>query len=240
MSDSLNDDLLQQFMHTFYGYGDYDAPFWFVGMEERGRGTVAGVNRRLRRWKERGKRELEDLAQWHLAEGPHRRFSGRPALQPTWNRLMRILLTAKGEDVTLSALRRYQKERLGRADGESCLVELFPLPAKSTGSWLYGEHSDLPELANRKRYRQALAPERARHLRSRLLVHRPQAVIFYSTNARYRRWWEKIARTDFERVGEPAFYLGDDGDTQFVICRHPVAVGIRNEYFHRIGRVLGG
>ena len=243
MTGSLDDHLLQQFMHTFYGYGNYDAPFWFVGMEEGGRDTVPYINRRLRLWAERGKRELEDLAEWHLAEGPHRHFTGRPPLQPTWNRLMRILLTAKGESPTISALRTYQKEKLGRTGGESCLVELFPLPAKSTGSWFYGEHSRLPQLANRKRYRQALAPQRVRHLRSRLLVHRPQHVIFYSTNARYRRWWQKIARTDFQQISDkpgddPPLYQGHDGHTTFIICRHPVSVGITNDYFHRIGRIL--
>mgnify|MGYP001055394724 CR=1 FL=1 len=238
MPEPLNDDLLQQFMHTFYGYGDYDAPFWFVGMEEGGSRNAADVNHRLRLWQERGKRELEDLAEWHLAEGPHRHFTGRPPLQRTWKQLMRILLTAKGQPTDLDALRSYQKNQLGRVGGESCLVELFPLPSPSTGHWLYGDHSALPELRSRKRYRQALAPERIRHLHARILVHRPRAVIFYSTNARYRRWWQQVARADFEQAGEEPLYRARDGTTQFIICKHPVAFGVSNEYFQRIGRMV--
>lgn len=235
----LDDDLLEAFIHTFYGHGDYDAPFWFVGMEEGlGRGGVDEVRRRLQTWKERGKRELEDLAEWHLAAGYDRFFTGRASLQPTWNPLMRILLSAEGESITLAVLRNYQKERLGRYGGESCLLELFPLPSPSTGHWLYGKHSHLPELAGRERYYETIAPERVRHLHSRILVHRPRAVIFYSTNARYRRWWKKIARTEFEQVGKQPLYRGKKGTTHFIICRHPVSHGIRNDYFHQIGKLL--
>ena len=76
-------------------------------------------------------------------------FTGRAPLQPTWNGLMRILLSAKGEPATRAPFRPYQTERVGRYGGESCLVELFPLPSPSTSEWLYGEHSTLPELRNR-------------------------------------------------------------------------------------------
>ncbi len=38
MSGSLifNDQLLQNFMQRFYGYGTYAGDYWFVGMEEGG------------------------------------------------------------------------------------------------------------------------------------------------------------------------------------------------------------
>ena len=32
----LNDELLEDFMRRFYGYGTFHAPIWFVGMEEGG------------------------------------------------------------------------------------------------------------------------------------------------------------------------------------------------------------
>ena len=31
---NLNDELLQHFMTTFYGSGNYSGDYWFVGMEE--------------------------------------------------------------------------------------------------------------------------------------------------------------------------------------------------------------
>lgn len=237
MTDTLKDDLLHEFMHGFYGYGDYNAPYWFVGIEEGGARTVEGVNRRLRLWKERGKRELEDLAEWHLANGPHRHFSGRVALQRTWNRLMRILLCATDRNLSLSVLREYQKERLGRIGGETALVELLPLPSPSTSHWLYAEHSTLAELVDRQTYHQQIAPGRAARLRARILVHRPKAVVFYSASSTYRRWWEKIARADFEQVDD-AMYRASQNSTDFVICKHPVAHGVSNDYFHRVGKLL--
>jgi len=30
----LNDTLLREYIGVFYGYGRWDAPFWFIGMEE--------------------------------------------------------------------------------------------------------------------------------------------------------------------------------------------------------------
>ncbi len=32
----LDELLLEEFIHTFFGYGDYQAEYWFVGMGESG------------------------------------------------------------------------------------------------------------------------------------------------------------------------------------------------------------
>ena len=34
--DHFDDTLLADFAQTFYGYGDYNGDYWFVGMEEGG------------------------------------------------------------------------------------------------------------------------------------------------------------------------------------------------------------
>jgi hypothetical protein len=36
----LDDTLLARYAETFCGYGRYDAPYWFVGLEEGSDGTV--------------------------------------------------------------------------------------------------------------------------------------------------------------------------------------------------------
>ncbi len=36
MNTMLDDHLLQDFIDGFYGYGNYNAPYWFVGMEGGG------------------------------------------------------------------------------------------------------------------------------------------------------------------------------------------------------------
>jgi hypothetical protein len=39
---------LNDFMHRFYGYGSWDAPLWFVGMEEGGGSTIDEIELRLK------------------------------------------------------------------------------------------------------------------------------------------------------------------------------------------------
>lgn len=56
-----DDELLLAYMDGFYGYGNYQAPYWFVGMEEGGGDSSADVSSRLKIWNERGRQELEDL-----------------------------------------------------------------------------------------------------------------------------------------------------------------------------------
>lgn len=63
---TLNDDDLRQFMQTFYGYGNLDGRFWFIGMEEGGGNSLEEMQARLKAWKQLGKPELADLRDFHL------------------------------------------------------------------------------------------------------------------------------------------------------------------------------
>ena len=60
-----NETLLSEYMEQCFGYGNLDGDYWFVGMEEGGGNSFEEVNRRIRSWAERGKRELEDLFEYH-------------------------------------------------------------------------------------------------------------------------------------------------------------------------------
>jgi len=43
----LDETLLAEFIRTFYGYGDYQGPYWCGGMEEGGGNTLADIRRRI-------------------------------------------------------------------------------------------------------------------------------------------------------------------------------------------------
>ena len=43
----LNDRLLNDFISSFFGYGNYRGDCWFIGMEEGGGGTLDEVSRRF-------------------------------------------------------------------------------------------------------------------------------------------------------------------------------------------------
>jgi hypothetical protein len=235
MSEYLDNLLLHDFARTFYGYGRWNAPIWFVGMEEGGGNSVQVIQRRLDDWAARGREELQDLPDTGKAMGDTCWFIERPKLQRTWSILIRIAMVIDGREPTTAAIREYQKCHLGRHDGENCLVELLPLPSPSTQHWFYAAASLLPYLESRQKYCDELIPTRIAHLRQRLDTHKPRAVIFYGTA--YSPHWQQIANVDFEsRVGTG---YGYSEHTVFAITRHPAAKGVTTAYFQQVGKQIG-
>jgi len=45
------------------------------------------------------------------------------------------MLAVRNEPADNDAIRAYQRDRLGRSDGESLLLELMPLPARNIAHW---------------------------------------------------------------------------------------------------------
>lgn len=237
---TLDDDLLNAFMETFYGFGTYEGAYWFVGMEEGGGNSIERIAERFDIWDARGRLELEDLVEHATAHDSLQYFGDAPKLQPTWNKLVRILLSAEGHNIKRKRVRRYQGQSLGRTDGNNCLLELLPLQAPSTGHWPYADHTGIDFLVDRETYRSRLAPQRANHIRQRASRYRPAAVVFYSMNSSYRRWWRYIAQVEFTetQVADHRVFIGQDDDTVYAITQHPVAVGVPNAYFHEVGTLI--
>lgn len=235
MAEQFNDQLLDEFVHNFYGYGTYSGQFWFIGMEEGGGDSFSEVTRRLETWASRGKREIDDVAEYLTASGIMHLHNDRPKLQSTWNGLIRILLSSDGRTPTTEQVREYQRTSLGRLTGNTYLAELFPLPSPSLGGWLYAEHSTLPYLASRTVYRQTCLTFRSAHFRKRICQHQPAVVVFYGLS--YRKYWRAIAGVDL--LPEPdGVYAGRDDATLFILARHPADRRATNEYFNQIGRII--
>ncbi len=235
MTELFDDQLLGEFVQNFYGYGNYRGQFWFIGMEEGGGNSFPEINARLTAWENRGRNELEDVAEYHNDIGVMDWFNDKPRLQPTWNKLIRILLSSSGQIPTTEQVRKYQQTLLGRPDGNTCLLELLPLPSPSIGQWLYAKHSKLPHLKNRETYRQECIASRITHLQGRINQYQPKGVIFYSLS--YQEYWKKIADVYFYEDSE-RIYFGRNESTLFVITKHPAAKGITSEYFHQVGQLI--
>lgn len=168
MLQMFDDALLSDFARLHYGYGDFRGDFWFVGMEEGGGDSFEDIERRLQTWRKRGGLELDDVAEYHKEMGITHLFRERPRIQTTWGGLIRILMATKGRTPSTDDIREYQRDCLGRTVGETCLLELLPLPSPSTKHWFYGEHSRLPYLVNRDAYREAFIRRRIGHLQGRM------------------------------------------------------------------------
>lgn len=236
MAETFNDKQLHEFAQTFYGYGNYHSDYWFVGMEEGGGDSFQDVATRLDAWCKRGEHELEDMVEYHAAIGVKCFFDKHPKLQSTWSKLIRIVLSIKGQKAKTPQVREYQRQLLGRSNGETCLIELLPLPSPATNKWLYAQHSQLPHLASREAYSQHYLPLRTAHLKQRIHEYKPKGVVFYSFS--YRRHWQEIADVPLSLVASNNVYVGHNGESIFIVTKHPVAHGVTNDYFHKVGQII--
>ncbi len=231
----LDDTLLQAYMEGFYGFGNYAGPYWFVGMEEGGGADAGYVTNKITAWQDHGRHELEGFGEEYTWD---RWFGPQARLQSTWSRLIRLLLGAENRPADREAVRTYQRLNLGRRGGETCLLELLPLPSPSTGQWLYGQHSRLPALANRESYIQGWSPQRAAHIRQRIAEYGPRAVVFYSSSPHYVYWWKQIAGVPFIPTTLDGCQIARNGATVFAIVKHPVAHGLSNAYWATAGQLI--
>ena len=170
----LNQTLLEAFCTGFYGYGPAHANHWFVSMEEGGGKTEEEIQARLDAWDSRGRRELEEIDQFHRAIGKDKWFTDDPPVQPTWKRAILMVLTIEGRVADLEAIRAYQRDRLAREGGETRLSRLFPLPSKSIDHWNYELWSGARTFSDRESYKERFESLRIDHLRKAILENAPR------------------------------------------------------------------
>lgn len=246
----LNTRLLEAFIDRFYGYGNYDAKYWFVGMEEAiGKSNLQEIKKKIKKrlkvWKKRGRKELEDVQGFHLALKPEdkhfkKRNNHKVALQPTWKNLIRVLYAVEGKKPNHDGMREYQASRLGRKKGDSCLVELLPLPlpARNKGHFPYNKLSRISWLENRGVYEKYVRPNRINHLKRKIEKHKPKAVVLYGKD----NWehYQEIAGVEFrsKEIDGIEVKYGKSKHTFFVLTLHPTAPGVTNDYFYKVGRLI--
>lgn len=235
----MNDNLLMQYMSCFMGYGNLNGDYWMIGMEEGGGDTAEEIERRVAIWEESSHNQLEDLKHYHDKIGVTQWFGSRAKLQPTWNKLIRIIYGIKGFSPQTDDIREYQRTQLGRFNGETCLAELMPLPSPSSNHWLYPEISALPELKSRKSYLRHWGPVRLKILSRLIARHQPKHVVCYGMGY-YRDWWSQLMPANHKAISIDGVkaYLGEKDGTTFAVSPHPVAPGVRNTFFHGLGRAM--
>jgi len=232
----LDDKLLLEFANGFYGYGNYQASCWFLGMEEGGGNSVDEINGRFSIWKMRGGMELEDIAEYHDAIGIHEYFNENPKIQNTWGKQIRFLLGVNNKPVTTEIVRNYQRDWWGRRNGDSCVFELFPLPSPGTSSWIYGEGSALEILKDRETYRETFLSKRVNHIQNNIDKYQPKIICAFGVT--YLRYWEALINGKFSENKEEHFFYNTIRGTKFVVLQHPAARGVTNEYFYHVGKLV--
>ena len=191
----------EQAAQRWFGYGRWEAPYWFIGMEQGGNDDHSSYEA----WLRLGGTELIDCRAHHL----HPEFPGlarwhtgdRPATQSTWRRLIQLLLAYNGRRTDLEAVRRYQRDEWGSLEGETAVVEVSAL------------HSpNLSGMVDRTAHRE----QRISALHSRIVEYQPDFAVMYGLG--YRDLYARIAGSMFDGSG-----FARSGKTLCVLVEHPTA-----------------
>jgi len=132
----MNDEI-ETMARDFYGFGNWNAPYWFIGPEPGGSNNEV----RAKAFKELGCDGLCDCKRFHeeievLDWHHNRNYYGTPKLQSTWRRLILLLMAYLNEYADNyfpddEKLRIYQRDHWGRSNGDSCVIELAGLSSKN-------------------------------------------------------------------------------------------------------------
>lgn len=222
---------IDRFAHGFFGYGNLQAPFWFIGMEEGGLRHLDEFERRVEVWVELGRTPLVDLFEFSRELGPTPWFEPNAPLQRTWRALIRAVLIATDANTSMDAQRWYQANRLGRSDGETALLELMPFPSATTREWPYA-NLGIESCATRDNYGRAMSEPRLASIINLVQTHQPRAVVCYG-NANF--WQKRLSL----QLSETGLSTGTTGETLVIAAPHPTAPGSTNDRWDRIGGLLG-
>ena len=210
---------------SWFGYGRWDAPYWFVGKEPGGTDDPG----QYASWDRLGRGELLDCRE-HDLDCPSARKPGmwhagdRPPLQGTWRLLIAAVLAYEGlPTYDEEAVRRYQDLDWGRSAGKTAVLELSAVAARS--------------VAQPEAMRLMHLDDRIQTFRARIAQHPPQFVVFYGAGTDpvhkvpYLNHWSEIAQCELV-IDEPTIV----GTTLFVAEKHPLAHGTTTEHWLALGR----
>jgi hypothetical protein len=162
-------DIVAPCLYNHLGYGNLDAPVWFVGVEEGGAEIWRSETLTL-------KQSLRLRASYHLAMDLRHVWEDlyRIPLQSwkgatTWRFIAAYILAVQGHRPDGACVRQYVfiDKLLGRSDGDHFLCELMPLPKRAKGQ--IDPYQDI--WATDRQYRQAVAPRRLQLLLQTLNRH---------------------------------------------------------------------
>lgn len=218
----------------FLGYGNPCSDIWFIGIEEGVDASPENSENMKKRFKRTQGKEVIDIRKdmegvkdhlpW-LQPGAH--------LQPTWKRLIRILLIQELDSVDNETIREFQIKKFSTSNGNHCNLHLLPLPNPGVDTWLYAEHSS--PYKTRQEYEKHTLPKRIERFRDLIRQHEPKAIVSYGLS--YRNQWKKIANEDFEEK-EGNLLFCRKNNTAFFMLPHPAARGYTNEKWSEFGRKI--
>jgi len=204
---------VNEFCSGFYGYGDWNAPWWFLGMEERGCASYSEAERRLSIWREQ-KSELADLHQFHHSLGID---LTKIRLPVTWRFLLRLMLSAShGGLIDKQSVLQTLVTEWGVLRGPTCLVELQPLPCPNRGAWPWREWCEIEN--GKPDYERRILRLRLAALAERRQRYKPRIVVLYGRG--FEAYWQQIVGCELPKIMEPDVRGGKADGTVFLSIPH--------------------
>ena len=226
--------LIQKRLKNFWGYGNLKGPVWFIGMEE-GLGENEGLP--IERFQATDGKIIVDITD-NTSPDHSKWFKPNAPTQRTWCLLIFILLYQKFRRVpTIKEIRAYQINQLGRTRTGHAILELMPLPAKSTkkADWIY---QDVPliGLTNREEYLATYLPDRVQALKLLIEKYQPKLVLFYSRT--YFNDWQSIVPKKLKEVIPDKLHIAKVGNTIYAVTPHPTSRGLTTSNWTKITKII--
>ncbi len=201
-------------IENFIGYGRLNAPVVFVGMEE---GVGGGKNREPDATK--NERLIADLVKRSSYE-TIRDIEAPSKITSSWGPMCELMLRRDGyfrsnedQKTYRDRIRQYQKRCLGKADGDTLLMELLPYPRASMMKW--------PEAYEGRfkcehTYRKVMLARRSEMLKREINAFDRELIVFYGTG--YAQTYKDLFKSEWRE--EDGFHIAKRGNTLAMISPH--------------------
>ena len=246
MGTMIDDATLVEYADTFRTYGNRSGRHWFLGLEEGGAEGAADIERRLEGWVEAGRPGIEALSDGTGTDAAAHFDASRPGgakPHPTWAAQIRVQLGIEGAPDTAAEIARRQAFEHGTADGDTCLLELLPLPSPSPSRWLYGRLSREARFASRAACQAHYLEPRLARIDALVREHRPATLAMFCWSMR-EALTPFLADTEAFEGPEPSrpgrAIVGTWGDTVAAITYPPsFPFTAPNGFYRALGARMG-
>lgn len=189
----IEEQAIKHWIDHFYGYGSWQAKFWFIGYEENGGDLPEEAADKFNYFYSlNGVDTLCDIRELyrHVAfriDGPRaekfsnfhdHRFGSNATLHGSWKNLIAFEHGYAGGE--LPDLLTYQRNSFASASSNEALIHLYPLPAHNH-AWYYAwlDMPQFPFLKTRALYQDHVYANRMQTILENLRVHKPEVVLMY-------------------------------------------------------------
>ena len=235
----IEDKALKYWIDNFYGYGSWQARFWFVGYEESGGDVPEEVAEKLNYFYNLQAPGLCDIRELYRhitfrGDGPRAekfanlydyRFGSHATLHGLWKNLITFIHGYQNEN--LPDLLTYQKNSFALPlQLNEALIPLYPLPAHDH-AWYYAwlNLPQFPFLKSRALYQDYVYPSRIHNILKNISVFKPEVVVMYgmdNINLLKRSVQEFFHSVKFRMVKAikrqiPQHHRADFNETTFLI-----------------------